>query len=74
MLLPLTRPVYCVVEGHGAVYFDGERRDFAAHDCFVVPPWQMHRFTARADSDCVLFSFSDRAAQDALGFWREAVE
>ena len=66
--------VYCVVEGHGAVDFEGERRDFAPHDCFVVPPWQSHRFTARGDSDCVLFSFSDRAAQDALGFWREAVE
>jgi gentisate 1,2-dioxygenase len=66
--------VYCVVEGHGAVHFDGERRDFEPHDCFVVPPWQTHRFTARADGDCVLFSFSDRAAQDALGFWHEAIE
>ena len=64
--------VYCVVEGRGAVYFGDERRDFAPHDCFVVPPWQLHRFTAA--SDCVLFSFSDRAAQEALAFWRESME
>ena len=63
--------VYCVVEGSGAVVFGDERREFAPHDCFVIPPWQAHRFTAQ--SDCVLFSFSDRAAQEALGFWREAL-
>jgi gentisate 1,2-dioxygenase len=64
--------VYCVVEGRGAVYFGEERYVFEGHDCFVIPPWQMHRFTANADSDCVLFSFSDRAAQETLGFWRDA--
>ena len=62
--------VYCVVEGGGAVYFGDERHEFAPHDCFVIPPWQAHRFTAQ--SDCVLFSFSDRAAQEALGLWRES--
>ena len=62
--------VYCVVEGNGAVVFGDEQCEFAPHDCFVIPPWQAHRFTAQ--SDCVLFSFSDRAAQEALGFWREA--
>ena len=64
--------VYCVVEGRGAIVFGDERREFAAHDCFVIPPWQAHRFTAQ--SDCVLFSFSDRAAQEALGFWQELMD
>ena len=64
--------VYCVVEGSGALVFGNERHAFAAHDCFVIPPWQAHRFTAQ--SDCVLFSFSDRAAQEALGYWREALD
>jgi gentisate 1,2-dioxygenase len=63
--------VYCVVEGRGTVYFDDAPHPFEAHDCFVIPPWQKHRFAAQ--SECVLFSFSDRAAQEALGFWREAV-
>ena len=61
--------VYCAVEGCGAILCGEERFEFAPHDCFVIPPWQTHRFTAQ--SDCVLFSFSDRAAQEALGFCRE---
>ncbi|MEQ1774230.1 MAG: gentisate 1,2-dioxygenase [Burkholderiales bacterium] len=64
--------VYCVVEGRGAVYFGDERHEFAPHDCFVIPPWQAHRLSAQ--SDCVLFSFSDRAAQETLGFWRESLD
>jgi gentisate 1,2-dioxygenase len=64
--------VFCVVEGRGIVYFDAEPHAFEAHDCFVIPPWQHHRFAPQ--SECVLFSFSDRAAQEALGFWREALD
>lgn len=64
--------IYCVVEGSGTVYFDDAPHAFEAHDCFVIPPWQAHRFAAR--SDCVLFSFSDRAAQESLGFWRESLD
>ena len=66
--------VYCVAEGRGSVYWGEERHAFAPHDCFVIPPWQLHRFAANADYDCVLFSFSDRAAQEALGFWRELMD
>jgi gentisate 1,2-dioxygenase len=61
--------VFNVVEGHGVVEVGAERYSFAPHDVFVVPPWCPHRFVA--DVDCVLFSFSDRAGQEALGFWRE---
>jgi gentisate 1,2-dioxygenase len=61
--------VYCVVEGDGSAVIGEERFDFTAHDVFVVPSWAPHHFTAR--TDCVLFSYSDRAAQEALGFWRE---
>ena len=49
-----------------------ERYAFGLHDVFVVPPWCPHRF--QAEAECVLFSFSDRAAQEALGFWREELE
>lgn len=64
--------VYCVAEGRGNVYFDSEAHAFEAHDCFVIPPWQKHQFAAQ--SECVLFSYSDRAAQEALGFWRELLD
>jgi gentisate 1,2-dioxygenase len=42
---------------------------FEPHDVFVVPPWTHYHLTAA--SECVLFSLSDRAAQETLGFWRE---
>ena len=62
--------VYCVVEGRGRVDIGTTQYEFAQHDVFLVPSWEIHRF--RAATDCVLFSYSDRAAQEALGFWREA--
>jgi gentisate 1,2-dioxygenase len=61
--------VFCVVEGRGSVAIGDSRFDFAPHDVFVVPSWETHRLDAHRD--CVLFSYSDRAAQEALGFWRE---
>jgi gentisate 1,2-dioxygenase len=61
--------VYCVVEGRGGVSISAGHIEFAPHDVFVVPPWESHRFSAAAD--CMIFSYSDRAAQEALGFWRE---
>jgi len=61
--------VYCVVEGRGGVHIGAAHLEFAPHDVFVVPPWETYRFSAAAD--CVIFSYSDRAAQEALGFWRE---
>jgi len=64
--------VYCVVENHGAIYFGEERRELSPHDCLVIPPWQLHRFTA--ESDCVLFSFPDCAVQEAAGFGCEFAE
>ena len=61
--------VYCVVEGRGGVHIGASHLEFAPHDVFVVPSWEVYRFSAAAD--CVIFSYSDRAAQEALGFWRE---
>jgi len=61
--------VFCVVEGSGSVSFGDARWDFAPHDVFVVPSWAFYQL--KADTDCVLFSYTDRAAQEALGFWRE---
>ena len=61
--------VFCVVEGRGSVAIGEEQFDFAPHDVFVVPAWEPYRLSAKGD--CVLFSYSDRAAQERLGFWRE---
>jgi len=61
--------VYSVVEGEGAVQIGNQRYAFEPRDTFVVPSWMPCRFEAQRD--CVLFSFSDRPAQVALGLWRE---
>ena len=64
--------VYSVVEGRGAALIGGQRFEFEPRDVFVVLPWEPCRFEAREES--VLFSFNDRAAQEAMGFYREQRE
>ena len=61
--------VYCVAEGQGSIAIGETHFEFASKDVFVVPSWESCRFAAK--TDCVIFSYSDRAAQEALGFWRE---
>ena len=61
--------VFHVIEGNGSVTIAGQRLTFAARDTFVVPAWQ--RYSLVPDVDSVLFSFSDRPVQRALGLWRE---
>ena len=61
--------VYTVVEGKGKANIGGETFDFEPRDVFVAPSWAPVRFEAA--SECVLFSFSDRPAQEAMGLWRE---
>ena len=61
--------VYSVVEGTGRVDIGGQRFAFEPRDTFVVPSWQ--HVSIETDGECVLFSYSDRPAQAALGLWRE---
>ena len=61
--------VYSVAEGEGRVTIGTAAFGFEARDTFVVPSWAP--MTVEAKSDTVLFSFSDRPAQEALGLWRE---
>ncbi len=61
--------VFNVAEGHCRVVLGGHTHELLTHDVLVVPPWETYQL--QADADCVLFSFSDRAAQELLGYWRE---
>src|SRR6185295_1840173 len=61
--------IFCVVEGRGRARIGETSIEFGPHDVFVAPSWVSYELMA--DSDTVLFSYSDRAAQEALGFWRE---
>ena len=62
--------VYCVVEGQGTALINGEPFAFGPQDIFVVPSWATLRLSAWSDS--VLFSYSDRPVQTAMGILREA--
>ncbi|HEY3256973.1 MAG TPA: gentisate 1,2-dioxygenase [Polyangiaceae bacterium] len=61
--------VYSVVEGRGRSQIGDQSFDWSPKDVFVVPSWC--KVLHEASEDAVLFSFSDRPVQKALGFWRE---
>jgi gentisate 1,2-dioxygenase len=69
--------VFSVSEGYGSVDIEEEVNgrslsiafDFGPKDHFVIPPWHTARW--RSEKGCVLFSFSDRPAQEALAIYRK---
>jgi gentisate 1,2-dioxygenase len=61
--------VFVVIEGRGRSQIADASFDWAENDVFVEPSWAPQRH--HAESEAVLFSFSDRAAQEKLGLWRE---
>jgi gentisate 1,2-dioxygenase len=61
--------IYSVVEGHGRSRVGASVLNWQERDVFVVPSWTP--VSHEADGEAVLFSFSDRPAQKALGLWRE---
>jgi gentisate 1,2-dioxygenase len=62
--------IYVCVEGGGETVIAGETFTWGPRDTFVVPSWTRHAHRT-STGDAVLFSFSDRAAQQKLGLWRE---
>jgi len=61
--------VFSVVEGTGSALIGGQRFDFEPRDTFVVPSWAPLQLESKGEA--VLFSFSDRPGQEAMGLWRE---
>jgi gentisate 1,2-dioxygenase len=61
--------VYHVIEGRGRSRVADTTLTWQPHDIFVVPSWTT--VSHEADTEAVLFSFSDRPVQKALGLWRE---
>ena len=61
--------IYNVVEGRGRSRIGSKTFTWGPRDIFVVPSWQP--VSHEAGEEAVLFSASDRAAQKALGVWRE---
>src|SRR5215208_5248614 len=61
--------IYVCAEGRGSTKIGDEVFEWGPRDIFVVPPWKT--ISHKAGEDSVLFSISDRPAQEALGIWRE---
>jgi gentisate 1,2-dioxygenase len=61
--------VFCVAAGRGQSVIAGETFFWSGHDIFMVPSWAT--VTHEAHDESVLFSFSDRPLQKAIGLWRE---
>jgi gentisate 1,2-dioxygenase len=61
--------VFVVVEGSGGAQISGNSYTWEPHDIFVVPSW--HSFSLEANSEAVIFSYSDRIVQEKLDFFRE---
>lgn len=65
--------IFSVVEGSGTARVSrGEQTlcfDFKPRDQFIVPSW--HTLQLQSSEGCVLFSYSDKPVQQALGVWKE---
>lgn len=61
--------IFLCVEGEGTTRIDGQDFHWTPNDVFVVPSWKEYRHMPKIDA--VLFSISDRPAQESLGIWRE---
>ena len=61
--------VFVCVEGQGKTRVGDKTFAWGPRDVFVVPSWMT--YTHAASEDAVLFSFSDRSAQEKLGLFRE---
>jgi gentisate 1,2-dioxygenase len=64
--------VMAVAEGRGAVTVADKTLSFGPRDIHAIPGWTWRSF--KASEDCFLFCFSDRVAQEKLGFFREEME
>lgn len=61
--------VFVAVEGRGISSIGEQQFSWKPRDVFVAPSWSLQSHVA--EEDAVLFSFSDRPVQMALGVWRE---
>lgn len=61
--------IYVGVEGQASLLVDGQEYSIGPRDVVVAPAFKSRALSA--STGAVLFSYSDRAAQQCLGLWRE---
>lgn len=64
--------IHVVVEGSGTMIVDGTCFALKPGEIVVSPSWAQR--SIQAESDLVLFSYSDRATQEKLSLWREVLD
>lgn len=64
--------VWTAVDGEGAMIAGDRRYVLKPRDVIVVPSWAPVQFEAQ--SDIILFGFSDQGAQEKLGLWQQHKE
>jgi gentisate 1,2-dioxygenase len=62
--------IFVVVDGEGVAHVEDVEIPIKPKDIFVAPSWHTLRLQAR--SELVLFGYSDKAAQERLGLFKEA--
>ena len=62
--------IFVALEGTTTLNVAGQSFTLTSKDVAVVPGWMP--YTMQASEEAVLFCFSDRVAQEKLGFFREA--
>jgi gentisate 1,2-dioxygenase len=63
--------IHVVVEGSGTMKVDAQNFTLAPGEIVVTPSWSARAISA--DQDLVVFSYSDKATQQKLLLWREAL-
>lgn len=66
--------VFAGVSGTGALMMDGSRFAIGPRDVAAVPSWTALEIENTSDEPLILFSYSDRACHEKLGFWKESLE
>ncbi|NJS13272.1 MAG: gentisate 1,2-dioxygenase [Sphingopyxis sp.] len=61
--------IFVGVEGSGTIIVDGQQFHISPRDVVVAPSWSLRQI--ESETDLILFSYSDKSAQEKLGLWRE---
>jgi gentisate 1,2-dioxygenase len=61
--------IFNIAQGTCTIEVGNQSFHLVKNDVFVIPSWESYRFISKERS--MIFSYSDRSAQQALDFWRE---
>ena len=66
--------VFAGVSGTGSLHIDGHPFAVGPRDVAAVPSWAALEIENTGGDPLVLFSYSDRACHEKLGFWKESLD